>query len=111
GRIPMNFNASGTATISLGTVAANASKVIITKFDTDVGTNANSITYKDTNGNQWSGVLSANDEWKTDTISLTNYNGGDWSARYAAGAGDTSVWDMRYEGPSLNTPGIVYLVK
>lgn len=111
GRIPMNFNSSGTATIALGTVGATATKVTITKFDTDVGVNQNSITYYDTNGNSWPGVLSAGDKWETDTILLNNYPGGDWSATYKAGTGDTSVWDMSYEGPSLSTPGGVRLVK
>lgn len=109
GRIPMNFNSSGTATIKLGHVAATATKVIITKFDTDVG--AQSVVYTDTNGSSWTGVLSGGDEFKTDTYNLTNYSGGDWSATYRAGTGDTSVWEMSYEGPSLNTPGGVHLVK
>jgi len=109
GRIPMNFNSSGTATIKLGNVAATATRVSITKFDTDVG--SQSVTYNDgiTTRN---GVLSGGDEWETDIYDLgSNYPGGDWTATYRAGTGDTSVWDMSYEGPSLSTPGGVRLVK
>ncbi len=110
GHIPMNFNASGTATIKLGYVAPTATKVTITKFDTDVG--AQSVVYHDTNGNSWTGVLSGGDEFKTDVYDLgANYPGGDWTATYRAGTGDTSVWDMSYQGPSESRPGGVRLVK
>lgn len=110
GRIPMNFNSSGTATIKLGHVAKGATQVSINKFDTDVG--AQSVLYHDTNGNSWVGVLSGNDEWKKDVYDLdSGYPGGDWTATYRAGTGDTSVWEMSYQGPSLNRPGGVRLVK
>lgn len=109
GRIPMNFNAPGTATITLGYVPPGATQVSITKFDTDTG--AQSVYYNDGISTR-EGKLSGNGDYKTDPYDLgTDYAGGVWTATYKSGVGDTSVWDMFYVGPSLNTPGGVYLVK
>jgi hypothetical protein len=113
GRIPMNFNADGQAVIALGYVAANASEVVISNFDTDVKAKsgvANTVTYSD-GTNSWTGEMSGQDEWKQQTIDLpANYAGGNWTATYSAGLGDTSVWDMSSSGISLSA-GKVYLVK
>jgi hypothetical protein len=108
GRIPMNFNADGAATITLGYVPQNATHVTINKFDTDVG--SQSVTYTDKT-TTWIGKLSGNDESKEDDYDLpADYPGGTWTATYTAGLGDTSVWDMSSSGASLN-PGYVYLVR
>jgi len=111
GRIPMNFNADGQATITLGYVPAKAVQVTINKFDTDVGSNM-SVTYNDGISTR-TGKLSGNDEdAPPDVYDLGNdYPGGLWTATYKAGLGDTSVWDMSCVGSSLQTPGGVYLVK
>src|SRR5690606_32541337 len=109
GRIPMNFNATETATITLGYVPAGAKQVTINKFDTDVG--SQSVTYHDGISTR-TGILSGNDEDKQDVYDLgDSYAGGMWTATYRAGVGDTSVWDMSTTGSSLKTPGGVYLVK
>lgn len=110
GRIPMNFNADGVATITLGYVPAGSKQVVINKFDTDVGSNM-SVTYNDGISTRI-GRLSGNDEDMQDVYDLgNNYAGGLWTATYRAGLGDTSVWDMSTTGSSLKTPGGVYLVK
>jgi hypothetical protein len=109
GSIPMNFNAYGNTTIALGHVEAGATSVSITKFDTDVG--ATSVYYSD-GTHYYTGILSGGDEFRTDKFDLgDNYAGGDWTATYAAGTGDTSVWDMSFVGPSSLSPGSVRLVK
>jgi len=108
GRIPMNFNANGTATITLGLVPENTNHVTIDKFDTDVG--STSVTYDD--GIQTRvGVLSGQDESKQDDYDLPEgYSGREWTATYKAGLGDTSVWDMQVTGASASY-GRVYLVR
>ncbi len=114
GRLPMNFNTSGTVTVTLGYVpdVAAGGTMYIDKFDTDVG--AVSITYRcDTlPGQTWPGTLSSNGTWKRDTIAIpTNYTGGTWTATYRAGVQDTSVWMMSYTRIAEGTPGKVRLVQ
>ncbi len=109
GRLPINFNTSGTVTVQLGYVPATATQITVDKFDTDVG--AKSVTYTD-GTYSYTGTLTKNDEFLPDVLQLpANYAGGNWTARYSAGAQDTSSWSMRYTGPSLNRPGLVRLVK
>lgn len=114
GRLPMNFNTSGTVTVTLGYVPAAAAggAMYIDKFDTDVG--AVSITYRcDTlSGQSWPGVLSGNGLWAKDTIQIPDtYTGGTWTATYQAGVQDTSVWSMSYSRIAAGTPGKVRLVQ
>jgi Flp pilus assembly protein TadG len=109
GRLPINFNTSGTVTVQLGYVPATATQITVDKFDTDVG--SKSVIYTD-GTYSYTGVLTKNDEFLPDVLQLpANYPGGNWTARYTAGAQDTSSWSMRYTGPSLNRPGLVRLVK
>lgn len=99
GHIEINFDKSGTSEIHMGYVPPGATSVTISKFDTDVG--ARKVTYADSNGNTWKGVLkTGNGEYYSDPpIELgSNYPGGNWSAFYTAGAQDTSVWNMTYTG-------------
>lgn len=114
GRIPINFNTSGTVSIRLGYVPATAAggKLYIDKFDTDV--NAVSVTYKcDTLPNSsWPGVLAGNGLWQRDVISLPDgYPGGTWSAVYQAGVQDTSVWMMYYSRVGSELPALLRLVE
>ena len=113
GALPINFNNSGTVTVNLGFVPAEAAgmKIHVNKFDTDVG--AKYVQYAcDTLGGTWSGALSSNGTWKEDTITIpSEYSGGNWSATYYAGLQDTSVWTMWFEGVVDGMPGFVRLVK
>lgn len=109
GRLPINFNTSGTVTVQLGYVPATATQITVDKFDTDVG--SKSITYTDGNIS-FTGKLTKNDEFLPDVLNLPdNYPGGSWEAVYTAGVQDTSSWSMRYAGPSLNRRGMVRLVE
>ncbi|MCS7265523.1 MAG: pilus assembly protein TadG-related protein [Armatimonadetes bacterium] len=113
GRIPINFNTSGTVDIRLGHVPASAAggKLFIDKFDTDVA--AVSVTYRcDTLAGSWSGRLAGNGQWERDVINLpANYTGGTWTARYQAGVQDTSVWMMYYSRINEGMPGTIRLVE
>jgi hypothetical protein len=113
GRIPINFNTSGTVEIRLGYVPASAAggKLYIDKFDTDVA--AVSVTYKcDTLPGSWPGKLAGNGQWERDVIDLpANYPGGVWTARYQAGVQDTSVWTMYYTRIDEGMPGTIRLVE
>lgn len=115
GHLPMNFNTAGTVTVNLGTVPVQAanSQLIITKFDTDVG--SKSVTYQCSTlpGMSWSGTLSGQGTFATDQIQVpSNYTtAGNWTATYAAGSGDTSVWDMSYTGYGPGSPGSVKLIR
>lgn len=108
GRMPINFNASGQVTFGLGEVPAGATKVIIWKFDTDVG--GQDIQYQTPNGyvlpngQQPVGQLAGNGMWVKDEFTLDeNYRGGNWTATYNAAPQDTSSWQMSYEGPPAET--------
>lgn len=112
GKLEMYFLTSGTVNWALGYIpaAAAAMKCHIKKFDTDIG--ATSLTYTDSTGliNQ-PGVLSSNGTWKEDVFTIpAGYPGGTLSARYSAGATDTSIWEMWYEGVITGEPGKVRLV-
>jgi len=114
GRLPMNFNTSGTVNIVLGSVptAAAGGKMYIDKFDTDVG--AKSVVYKCSSlpGQTFTGTLSANGTWKRDEITLpANYTEGTWTATYAANIQDTSVWTMSFSNVVPGIPGRVKLIK
>ncbi|MEO7994522.1 MAG: TadG family pilus assembly protein, partial [bacterium] len=111
GSLPINFNVSGTVDIELGDLpaATAGSKVYIDKFDTDVG--ATSIQYYDDHGHTWPGVLSGNGTWKLDVLNIpTGYTGGKLKARYVAGAQDTSVWQMYFDGTLTGGPSELRLV-
>ena len=119
GHLPINFNIDGTATIRLGTVPTSAAgkEVIIRKFDTDVQQSsgaANTVTYTCSSlpGKSWSGQLSGNGLFATDTISVpSTYTEGTWSVTYTAGRQDTSMWDMSYTGYGPGTPGSIKLIR
>lgn len=109
GKIPINFNQSGSVTVNLGYVPAGATQVTVDKFDTDVG--AQSVTYSD-GVTTYTGVLSLNARHRPDVIQLpANYPGRSWTATYNAGQQDTSSWSMYYSGPSNNQPGLVKLIR
>ena len=115
GHLPMNFNTSGTVNIALGTLPVEAAggTLDIRKFDTDVG--AKSITYTCSTlpGKSWSGTLSGDGTFATDTINVpTSYTtAGVWYASYTAGTGDTSVWDMSYSNSGPGRPGTIKLIR
>jgi len=112
GNLPINFNISGTVNIELGEIPAEAagSNIYIDKFDTDVG--AKNVTYYDNKGNTWPGRLSGNGTWKMDVLTLPQgYTGGKLYAQYQAGAQDTSVWQMYWDGGIPGGPSILRLVK
>lgn len=114
GNLPMNFNTSGTVTVTLGVVPTDArgGGLYINKFDTDV--DALSVTYSCTSlpGQTFKGTLSSNGTWKMDTIALpANYTTGVWSATYKAGSGDTSVWQMNYQNYVPGQPGHLRLIE
>jgi hypothetical protein len=111
GNLPMNFNTSGTVTIDLGWVPAEAAgfDVYIDKFDTDVG--AKSVTYSDDLGHSWPGNLSANGTWRLDKITMpVGYAGSKLHAQYTAGLQDTSVWQMYFDGLLPGAPAVLRLV-
>ncbi len=122
GHIPINFNQDGLVTMSLGNVPKGAAggTMTITNFDTDVqvGSVRNTVYYKcnPPAPNQpaagWLGEMSGNGEYKDYSIPLTTgYQGGDWTATYSAGAQDTSVWDMNFEGGADRSDGKIRLVE
>lgn len=119
GHLPINFNIDGTATVRLGTVPTSAAgkEVIIRKFDTDVQAAsgaANTVTYTCSTlpGKSWTGNLSGNGLFATDTIPVpANYTEGIWSVTYSAGRQDTSMWDMSYTGYGPGTPGTIKLIR
>jgi hypothetical protein len=122
--IPLNFTVGTTMTVELGYIPAKAAgaTVHVNKFDTDVG--AKSITYyytypcagapstQCTSAQTWGGTLTNDDTWVEDTFTIpSNYMGGTWWARYAAGLQDTSVWYMWYEGKVDGLPGFLRLIE
>jgi hypothetical protein len=109
GRIPINFNSSGTVTVKLGYIPAGATSFYVDKFDTDVG--SQSVSYSD-GSNNFAGVLTKNAQHLRDAYTLpNNYGGGTWYATYTAGQQDTSSWSMYYSGPAVNKPGTVRLIR
>lgn len=103
GYLPINFQTNLNVSIPLGTLpATNANlSVHVLKFDTDVGTNANSVHYFDTTGviNNLLGTISNNNEFKQDDISIPGpYAGGSLRAEYDASINDTSVWSSFFDG-------------
>ena len=115
GHIPLNFNTSGSITIALGKVPIQAAggTMKISKFDTDVGAQTITYTCSTLPGMSWSGVLSTDAGFKTDTIDVpTSYTTiGTWYATYGAGQGDTSVWDMSYSNAGPGSPGTIQLIR
>lgn len=119
GHIPINFNQDGTVNMSLGNIPKTAAGgiVTVTNFDTDVraASAANTIYFNcdpPIAGQPFAGVLSPNGEWRETKITLpSNYQGGNWTASYSAGAQDTSVWDMAYDKPGGDPSGNIRLVK
>jgi Putative Flp pilus-assembly TadE/G-like len=113
GKLPMNFNVSGTVTVTMGYIAAQAAsgQLFIDKFDTDVG--AKSIVYScDTLSQTWPGTLAANGTWARDTIPLPdNYAGGIWTATYQAGVQDTSIWSITSSKAIPGQPGGIRLIR
>ena len=115
GHLPMNFNQNGTTSITLGVIPVQAAggQLTVRKFDTDVG--AKSITYQCSTlpGKSWPGVLASNGTFQTDTIQVpTSYTtAGVWTATYASGVGDTSVWDMSYSNYGPGKPGGIKLIR
>jgi hypothetical protein len=110
----MNFNRSGTTTITLGYVpaAAAGSELQIRKFDTDVGGQSVVYTCDTLPGLSFPGILSGNGEFTTDTVPIpASYTGGTWKATYSASLQDTSVWDLSYSGYGPGRPGGVKLVE
>lgn len=112
-KLQMNFTRNGTVNFKLGYVnpTGPGQQVSFTKFDVDVG--SRSIVYTcDTLPNQeFLGVLPSpgDGRWSTDTFTLPDdYKGGMWSARYVAGAGDTSSWEIASNGGG---PGYVRLTQ
>ena len=111
GRLPTNFNVSGTIRIDFGIIPEleYGGKIYVRKFDTDVG--AKTITYRDKLGNSWPGLLASNGTFVTDTIDLPNgYPGSVLDVEYVAGSQDTSVWEMYYEGLVAGQPGDIRLI-
>lgn len=114
GKFQMFFQNTGTVTMSLGTIPAAAAgmQLHINKFDTDIG--ALSINYTDgpsPNLINATGTLSTNDTWREDVLTVpAGYPGGTLKATYSAGADDTSVWQMWYDGAIPGQPGYVKLV-
>ncbi len=111
GRLPINFNVSGTVDIDLGYIPAEAGgfDVYINKFDTDVGSKY--VTYYDDYGNSWPGSLSGDGTYKMDTITIPEgYPGGHIHAEYQAGSQDTSSWEMYFDGKYDGGPSELKLV-
>ncbi|WP_157947474.1 pilus assembly protein TadG-related protein [Abditibacterium utsteinense] len=122
GHIPINFNQDGQVIMSLGNVPKGAAggNMTITNFDTDVtvGSTGNTVYYKcdPPAPNQpaagWPGEMSGNGTWKDYKIPLgSTYQGGNWTASYSAGAQDTSVWDMSFEGGVDKASGGIRLIE
>lgn len=115
GRLQMFFQNSATVNVSMGYIPSGASgmNLHINKFDTDIG--ATGINYNDNPAPAMintSGVLSTNGTWREDLLPIPNgYPGGSLKAQYSAGADDTSVWEMWYEGAVPGQPGKVKLVE
>lgn len=116
GSVPMNFNNADSSGITLGNIpeTAKGKQLTIRKFDTDVGSKSVSYTYTMPDGTVSApipGVLAGNGQFATDTITLPDdYAGGLWKATYTAGANDTSVWSMSFEGEE-GKPGPIRLVE
>lgn len=114
GCVPINFNTSGSVTMTLGTVPREAagSNLSIGKFDTDVGAGNIVYTCSSLPNQTFTGRLSSNGTWAFDSIALpANYTTGVWSATYTAGQQDTSVWKMSYANTAPGDPGGVRLVE
>ena len=87
-------------------------KLTVRKFDTDVGAQYITYTCSSMPNKSWSGIKSANGQFATDVIDLpSDYTEGTWYANYAAGANDTSVWNMSYSNAGPGTPGYIKLVR
>ncbi len=116
GHVPINFAGNGTAPFVLGEVPQGVAGKTLTirKFDTDIGSQTVNYSYVAPDGTVsqvFPGVLSGNGAFATDTITLPlDYPGGVWRADYEAGANDTSVWEMSYDGVP-GRPGKIRLVR
>lgn len=115
GHLPINFNQSGNVNIALGTIPVEAAggNLTIRKFDTDVGAQSITYTCDSLPGKSWSGVLSLNGQFASDTFEIpAEYTTpGVWRASYRAGNQDTSVWDMSYDKSGPGSPGSIKLIR
>lgn len=114
GRIPINFNQSGSTTISMGLIPTSAAggSVTFTNFDTDIN-DGRLITFRCDSlpGQEFPGKLSRNGEWVDNQINLpANYTAGTWTATYEANVQDTTVWELAHTGME-GRPGSVKLVR
>lgn len=101
--LQLNFTKSGVTTFQLGYVPKDyAGKTIgVSKFDVDIGSTDLVYTCDKLPGQSFKGVLPnpGDGVWSTDNIPLpADYEGGNWSATYTAGAGDTSDWSLLAPG-------------
>ena len=95
----MNFTQSGQVTFALGFIPQSqaGNTIGVSKFDVDIGSTDLVYTCDTLPGQVFPGALPSPGDgvWSTDTIQLpADYKGGNWSATYTAGAGDTSNWSL-----------------
>ncbi|HEX8463976.1 MAG TPA: pilus assembly protein TadG-related protein [Abditibacterium sp.] len=118
GKLPINFNVSGSVTMALGNVPRSAAgtQLSITKFDTDV--QSKDVKYicdpapAGMPAGGYPGVLASDGAELTDVIPLpADYQGGQWRAVYQAGSQDTSVWRMSYTGAGTGSPGRIKIIR
>ena len=112
-KLQMNFTKNGTVKFDLGYVPSTGAnqQISFTKFDVDVGSTSIVYTCDTLPGQTFQGVLPVPGDGKetTDTFTMPNsYQGGNWSAQYVAGRGDTSSWQVASGGDG---PGYVRLTK
>lgn len=126
GKIVLNFTRSGSVDLNLGFVPKNATKVLVDKFDTDVGFQSIKYTLRAVGPggapgaalpNTFpAGVQALDGQWApTDVLTVpSDYpaEGAYWFATYQAGAYDTSTWLMGYTDPNVppTKPGTIKLV-
>ncbi len=122
GKAVVNFVKTGQVEINMGFVPADATKVLVDKFDTDVGFQSITYSIKTLGGAPVTaslppGVKAENGQWApTDELAVpSNYpaEGANWYVTYSAGAYDTSNWIMSYFSSSTtpsSPPGSVRLV-
>jgi Flp pilus assembly protein TadG len=115
GNLQMNFTRTAPVKVRLGYLPKDVAgkQMVVTKFDTDVGSKNIRYSYVEDGGtSKYSGgsdfLDNSNDTWSQNTVDIpSDFKGGYWYAEYDAGQNDTSSWSIKYPGLGNGTVKLV----